>query len=129
MFILSKITFQVLTEGSILLACQTLLLSGVKNMKAGFNSLCAWARYLLFNALYLKLTPFVIHHYSVNHQHWHVFYLEAHTIKLETVKAEPLNNGCWFVNEQDYPAPCFAFQVSKHFFLKQTLKLLFVKYL
>lgn len=44
------------------------LLSGVKNFKAAFNSLCAYA--------------------SVNHLHWHLYYLQHHQLRLETIGAK-----------------------------------------
>ncbi len=52
---------QVLTQPSIRLAMEAVLLSGARNFKAAFNSLCAYA--------------------SVNHMHWHLYYLQNHSLK------------------------------------------------
>jgi GDP-D-glucose phosphorylase len=85
---------QVLTVDSIRLAIRTVLLSGVKNFKAAFNSLCAFA--------------------SVNHMHWHLYYLQKHELKLETIAAKRVSpaSDCYEVSERDYPAPCYAFQIT-----------------
>ncbi len=86
---------QVLTADSIRLAIRTVLLSGVKNFKAAFNSLCAYA--------------------SVNHQHWHLYYLQKHELRLETVPAKRVSplHDCYEVSApDDYPTPCYAFQVT-----------------
>ena len=84
---------QVLTLYSIRLAMRTVLLSGVKNLKAAFNSLCAYA--------------------SVNHLHWHLYYLQNHEVKLEKIAAKKISSSgdCYEVSEKDYPAPCYAFQI------------------
>ena len=84
---------QVLTLYSIRLAIRTVLLSGVKNLKAAFNSLCAFA--------------------SVNHLHWHLYYLQNHELKLEKIAAKKISSSsdCYEVFEKDYPAPCYAFQI------------------
>jgi len=84
---------QVLTLYSIRLAIRTVLLSGVKNLKAAFNSLCAFA--------------------SVNHLHWHLYYLQNHELKLEKIAAKKISSSsdCYEVSEKDYPAPCWAFQI------------------
>ncbi len=79
-----------LTEHSIRLALKTVLLSGVKNFKAAFNSLCAYA--------------------SVNHLHWHLYYLQGHSLKLETLPARRLAGNCFELEEASYPAPAFVFQ-------------------
>ena len=89
-----KTTPQVLTLHSIRLAIQTVLLSGVKNFKAAFNSLCAFA--------------------SVNHLHWHLYYLQNQELKLEKIGAKRISSlsDCYEVSEKDYPAPCYAFQIQ-----------------
>lgn len=84
--------FQVLTEDSIQLAIRTVLLSGVKNCKAAFNSLCAYA--------------------SVNHQHWHIYYLQTYSLKLETLPVKQLVRDCYVIDPADYPAVGFVFQVE-----------------
>ena len=84
-----------LTLYSIRLAMRTVLLSGVKNLKAAFNSLCAYA--------------------SVNHLHWHLYYLQNHEVKLEKIAAKKISSSgdCYEVSEKDYPAPCYAFQIQE----------------
>ncbi len=52
---------QLLTVPAVRVAMDAVLLSGVRNMKAAFNSLCAFA--------------------SVNHLHWHLYYLQKHSLK------------------------------------------------
>ncbi|TRY70567.1 hypothetical protein TCAL_06111 [Tigriopus californicus] len=84
---------QLLTETSIQVAFETMLLSGSSSLRLGFNSLCAYA--------------------SVNHQHWHMYYLENVKLYLETAEVQPLpatNGRCYEL--LDYPAPCFAFQMK-----------------
>ena len=85
-------TPQVMTAEAINLAVDTILLSGVKNLKAAFNSLCAYA--------------------SVNHLHWHLYYLKNHALKLETLPVKHLAGDCYEIEEKDYPAVGYAFQVG-----------------
>lgn len=81
-----------MTPDSIELAINAIMLSGIKTFKAAFNSLCAYA--------------------SVNHQHWHLYYLQNQTLKIETVPVKRLAGACHYIDENDYPASGFAFQVT-----------------
>ena len=68
------------------------MLSGVYNMKAAFNSLCAYA--------------------SVNHLHWHLYYLSSpFHLPVETCSAKPLDVDEECFELQDYSAKGFAFQI------------------
>ncbi|KAL1471300.1 hypothetical protein MTO96_023754 [Rhipicephalus appendiculatus] len=81
---------QVLTPESVHLAIDTVLLSGSPNFRLGFNSLGG--------------------HASVNHHHFHVYYLE-HRLYIETARVNHLWSECYEI--LDYPAKGFAFQVTK----------------
>jgi len=84
---------QVLTERSIALAMQLVLLSGDAGFKAVFNSLCAYA--------------------SVNHLHWQLYYLRGHRLHLETVPARPIGTtGVFEIRDDQYSAPAFAFELA-----------------
>lgn len=83
---------QLLTETAIQVAFETILLSGSSSLRLGFNSLCAFA--------------------SVNHQHWHLYYLENVRLYLETAEVQMIpTSGGQCYEMLDYPAPCFAFQM------------------
>ncbi|XP_064484120.1 LOW QUALITY PROTEIN: GDP-D-glucose phosphorylase 1-like [Ornithodoros turicata] len=82
-------TFQVLTRQGLLLAIDTVLLSGSPAFRLGFNSLCGFA--------------------SVNHHHYHMYYLE-HRLYLETASVSHLYGNCYEI--VDYPAEGFAFQAT-----------------
>lgn len=81
---------QVLTEYSVKLALETVLLSSSSMMRLGFNSLCA--------------------HASVNHLHWHL-YFNQHQLKLQTIPLTRNSNNIpfYYINEEDYPAVGFVF--------------------
>lgn len=81
---------QVLSPGGLTLAIDTVLLSSNPALRVGFNSLGGFA--------------------SVNHQHYHLYYLEQR-LHLETAPVSRI----WgeYHELKDYPAEGFAFQVSK----------------
>eukprot|EP00667_Euglena_gracilis_P012337 EG_transcript_12660 len=85
---------QVLDCRSICLAVQCILVSGLPELKAAFNGLCA--------------------HASVNHRHWHLYYLGGHRLPLETLPTQPLDGAgrCHELRPPTYPAPCLVFQVA-----------------
>ena len=78
----------------LILECRLVMLSGLANFKAAFNSLCAYA--------------------SVNHLHWHIYYMAPKfPLPIETCKAKPLDGeNCYEVD--DYFAKGFAFQVKSN---------------
>ncbi|XP_067140606.1 GDP-D-glucose phosphorylase 1 [Centruroides vittatus] len=80
---------QCITEGGLQLAVEIVLLSQNHNLKAGFNSLGAYA--------------------SVNHFHFHIYYLSSN-LYLETSREKYLCDSCYLISE--YPAEGFAFQVT-----------------
>ncbi|XP_046858004.1 GDP-D-glucose phosphorylase 1-like isoform X2 [Xenia sp. Carnegie-2017] len=82
---------QVLTEKAIHLAMETVFLSGKRDFRLGFNSLCGFA--------------------SVNHQHFHGFYTH-HTLPVETVSVSSLCDGVY--ETVDFPITTFAFEVYDH---------------
>uniref|UniRef100_G3MPU4 GDP-D-glucose phosphorylase 1 n=1 Tax=Amblyomma maculatum TaxID=34609 RepID=G3MPU4_AMBMU len=86
---LEKCLPQVLTAESLSLAIETILLSSSINFRMGFNSLGGFA--------------------SVNHQHFHVYYLEQR-LYIETARVSHLRSECYEII--DYPAKGFAFQVT-----------------
>ncbi|XP_069118009.1 GDP-D-glucose phosphorylase 1-like [Argopecten irradians] len=79
---------QMLTEGAIKLATETLLFSGHQGFRLGFNSLCALA--------------------SVNHQHFHAYYLE-HELLVESCPVKHLKGLVYELEVM--PAKGFAFQL------------------
>ena len=80
---------QVLTESSIGLAIETVLLSASPNFHVGFNSLCAFA--------------------SVNHLHWHCYY-NQYLLRIQTVPLQPGGSSSFFyIREDDYPAVGWVF--------------------
>jgi len=83
---------QIATEAGIRLALESVLLSSSRNLKVGFNSLCAYA--------------------SVNHQHYHLYYLKE-SLYLETVEVERLCGPCYTLGDH-WPAKGFAFQLERN---------------
>lgn len=80
---------QALDDTSLQFGVTSVLLSGVRSYRVGFNSLCAFA--------------------SVNHNHFHVFHLD-HPLNVETAVCRQLRGPCYaFV---DHFAPGFVFQVT-----------------
>ncbi|XP_038074836.1 GDP-D-glucose phosphorylase 1-like [Patiria miniata] len=80
---------QVLTEDAILLALEAVLLSAHRGFILGFNSLCAMA--------------------SVNHQHFHGYYLE-HELLIRRTATRPVIGPCHELT--DWPVRGFVFQVK-----------------
>uniref|UniRef100_T1JLX4 GDP-D-glucose phosphorylase 1 n=1 Tax=Strigamia maritima TaxID=126957 RepID=T1JLX4_STRMM len=80
---------QILDASGLRLAIETVLLSASPSFRVGFNSLCAYA--------------------SVNHYHFHIFYLNA-PLYLETVSVAYIANDCYEVC--DYAVPGFTFQLE-----------------
>ncbi|BFZ12234.1 hypothetical protein BsWGS_15273 [Bradybaena similaris] len=79
---------QVLTQTAIQVAIETMLLSGHRGMRMGFNSLCAFA--------------------SVNHLHFHLYYLEQELI----VDYSPVRHlGGRYFEFTGLPCPGFALQL------------------
>lgn len=81
---------QCITEQGLQLALEIILLSQNVSLRAGFNSLGAYA--------------------SVNHFHFHIYYLSS-KLYLETNKVDHLYDDCYTISE--YPAEGFAFQITK----------------
>ncbi|CAG5118708.1 unnamed protein product, partial [Candidula unifasciata] len=79
---------QVLTETSLRVAIETMLLSQHRGLRMGFNSLCGLA--------------------SVNHLHFHLYYLD-HKLLVENIPVLPLA-GRYF-ELADHPCPGFALQL------------------
>jgi len=81
---------QVVTERSIRMAIQCVMASGFRSCKAAFNSLSG--------------------HASVNHLHWHLYYLrEPYVLPVESVTGTILGGG---VHKLDYSAVGFGFQTA-----------------
>lgn len=79
---------QILTEHSIKLSLEMMLLSKHRGFRVGFNSLCAFA--------------------SVNHQHLHAFYLDTELF----IESAPVDHLCGPLYELTcMTAPGFAFQL------------------
>ncbi|CAG5132833.1 unnamed protein product, partial [Candidula unifasciata] len=79
---------QVLTQTGIQVAIETMLLSGHRGLRMGFNSLCAFA--------------------SVNHLHFHLYYLEQELI----VDYHPVRHlGGRYFEFTGLPCPGFALQL------------------
>ncbi|XP_063994220.1 GDP-D-glucose phosphorylase 1 [Diachasmimorpha longicaudata] len=82
---------QVATQFSLLKIIELMLLSNSPYLRAVFNSLCA--------------------HASVNHLHWHLYYLK-HEMLLEQVNLHPLSNKLYTIDKKDYPAVPFCLKLS-----------------
>ncbi|XP_028406385.1 GDP-D-glucose phosphorylase 1-like [Dendronephthya gigantea] len=84
---------QVLTERAIRLSLEMVLLSGKRDFRVGFNSLCAFA--------------------SVNHLHLHAFYT-PYRLPMESVGVSCICDGLY--ETVDYPITAFVFECfdSKH---------------
>ncbi|XP_022095681.1 GDP-D-glucose phosphorylase 1-like [Acanthaster planci] len=82
---------QVLTEDAMHLALETMLLSAHSGFILGFNSLCALA--------------------SVNHQHFHGYYLE-HDLPIRRTATRQVIGPCYEL--ADWPVRGFVFQVRGH---------------
>ncbi|XP_013195494.1 GDP-D-glucose phosphorylase 1 [Amyelois transitella] len=82
---------QVITEDSLLLILKIYFLAGDRDLRIGFNSLCAMA--------------------SVNHLHYHLF-LEKHDLPIETAICTHLHKEVHCFT--DYPIPGFCFEVSEN---------------
>ncbi|XP_063366217.1 GDP-D-glucose phosphorylase 1 [Cydia amplana] len=80
---------QVVTEDSIRLALDVKFLAQDRDLKIGFNSLCAFA--------------------SVNHLHYHLMY-EQNTLHVATDKCTHLTGPLYIINNV---VPAFCFQVKK----------------
>ncbi|XP_073954327.1 GDP-D-glucose phosphorylase 1 isoform X2 [Choristoneura fumiferana] len=87
---------QVVTEDSLKLAIEVKFLAQDRNLKLGFNSLCAFA--------------------SVNHLHYHLLF-DKNTWLVETAKCRHLK-GRLYVCEVN-PVPAFCFEVTKHTILQE----------
>ncbi|KAH9509364.1 GDP-D-glucose phosphorylase 1 [Bulinus truncatus] len=85
---IDKLPAQILTEVSIRVALETLLLSNHRGLLMGFNSLCAFA--------------------SVNHLHFHVYYLE-HELLADHCPATHLGGKIYEVTA--VPCPGFGMQL------------------
>ncbi|XP_049878472.1 GDP-D-glucose phosphorylase 1 [Pectinophora gossypiella] len=85
----SKCLPQIITEDSLIVALEVMFLAQNRDLRIGFNSLCALA--------------------SVNHLHYHLF-IEPSTLPVETVKCKHIKGPLY--SFEDYPAPGFCFQIT-----------------
>ncbi|XP_030028493.2 GDP-D-glucose phosphorylase 1 [Manduca sexta] len=96
---------QVVTHESLQLAVNVVLIAQDRNVRIGFNSLCAMA--------------------SVNHLHYHLF-VEKFTLPIESMEWKHFEGPVYCLNE-NYPVPAFCFEVdqkSSHKMCKEIFKLL-----
>ncbi|KAJ2945147.1 hypothetical protein O0L34_g9207 [Tuta absoluta] len=84
---LSKCLPQVVTQASLELVLNIMFFSQNRDLRIGFNSLCALA--------------------SVNHLHYHLF-LEPQNLPVETAKCKQLKGPLFCF--QNYPTPAYCFQ-------------------
>ncbi|XP_011307882.1 GDP-D-glucose phosphorylase 1 [Fopius arisanus] len=82
---------QVATELSLRKTIELLLLSNSPYLRGVFNSLCANA--------------------SVNHLHWHLYYLK-HEMLLESMELLSVSNKLCIIEKKNYPAPGFCIKWS-----------------
>ncbi|XP_026318124.1 GDP-D-glucose phosphorylase 1 [Hyposmocoma kahamanoa] len=80
---------QWVTEDSLRLVLEVMFLAQDRNLRIGFNSLCAMA--------------------SVNHLHYHLF-LENHDLPVENIKCTQIK-GPLYAFDETYPIPAFCFEV------------------
>ncbi|CAH0719126.1 unnamed protein product, partial [Brenthis ino] len=92
---------QVITEDSLKLVIDLMLLAKDGNLRIGFNSLCALA--------------------SVNHLHFHLF-LEKNNLPIENLKCKHIKGPLYsFV---DYPVPGFCFEITSSYKIDEIFKLI-----
>ncbi|XP_053616540.1 GDP-D-glucose phosphorylase 1 isoform X2 [Plodia interpunctella] len=87
---LEKCLPQVVTEDSLLLVLKIMFVAAHRDLRIGFNSLCALA--------------------SVNHLHYHLF-LEKNDLPIETATCKHLHKNVYYLT--DYPIQGFCFEVSE----------------
>ncbi|KAJ0172653.1 hypothetical protein K1T71_011792 [Dendrolimus kikuchii] len=81
---------QVMTEDSLKLTLDLLFLMQDRELRIGFNSLCAFA--------------------SVNHLHYHLLF-EKTTLAVETADVQHIKGNLYKIDK--YPVPAFCFEVQK----------------
>ncbi|CAH2087958.1 unnamed protein product [Euphydryas editha] len=83
---------QVINKESVRLAINIMLLTQDRELRIGFNSLCAFA--------------------SVNHLHYHIF-IEKNFLPVENVKCKKIK-GALYCFDESYPVPAFCFEVLQN---------------
>ena len=82
------------------------MLSGMTNFKAAFNSLCAYA--------------------SVNHLHWHLYYMSSgFPLPVETCPATLIGCDPEIYEIENYSAKGFAFQIKRIEDIQKVSKIVF----
>ncbi|XP_038219001.1 GDP-D-glucose phosphorylase 1 isoform X2 [Zerene cesonia] len=85
----NKMLPQMVTPESLQLILDLYAMAGDRDLRIGFNSLCAMA--------------------SVNHLHYHLFFV-SQNLPVEAVKCKNIKGPIWVT--QNYPIPGFCFEIS-----------------
>ncbi|XP_045504652.1 GDP-D-glucose phosphorylase 1 isoform X2 [Colias croceus] len=85
----NKMLPQMITLESLQLVIDLYTMAGDRDLRIGFNSLCAMA--------------------SVNHLHYHLF-IVSQNLPVETVKCKNIKGPIWVI--QYYPIPAFCFEIT-----------------